>query len=84
MSSSGLSYDEEYSEVRNIAMALYAIAVELKYLGNGNASTQMGALEAMSVKLFDGMTAISQSLFDGVTAISQSIDSASTRRWDND
>lgn len=59
-------YDEESSEIKNVALALYAIANELRDLGFGNAAgSHPGGLEAVAIELKKG----SQNIAD---AISQS------------
>ena len=45
-------YDEDSSEIKNIAYALYGIANELSRLGNGNANTHFGAIEGLPCHLY--------------------------------
>jgi hypothetical protein len=52
-----------------VADALDGIALQLKYLGNGNAATQMGAIEGLSVHVKEGLMAIA----DGLHAIASAI-----------
>ena len=59
--------DEEQTE--KIAGALELIAVHLKYLGNGNASTEMGAIEGVAVQSREG----SERIADGLHAIAEAI-----------
>jgi hypothetical protein len=56
---------EDHNEPRYaIAAALLRVAYEIKYLGNGNAATQMGALEAFGVHLGEKMDAIVQAMYE--------------------
>ena len=48
-------YDEDSSEIKNIAYALYGIANELSRLGNGNANTHFGAIEGLAMKVNEGL-----------------------------
>lgn len=48
-----------------IADALSSIAVHLKYLGNGDATTTMGAIEHHSVQVKEGALRVAEAL-DGV------------------
>lgn len=41
-----------------IADSLSSIANQLKFLGNGDASTQMGAIEGMSMQIKEGLETI--------------------------
>ena len=45
-----------------IAKALGSIAVQLKYLGNGDAGTPMGAIEHLAVQIKDGATTLADAL----------------------
>ena len=45
-----------------IARAIDGLVYQVKYLGNGNAATQMGAIENLAKELKDGSNAISSSL----------------------
>lgn len=45
-----------------IASALRDVAVALKYLGNGDASTTMGAIEAHSVQVREGLSEVATAL----------------------
>ena len=45
-----------------IARAIDGLAYQVKYLGNGNAATQMGAIENLAKVLKDGSGAISSAL----------------------
>lgn len=68
-------YDEEHSELENIAFALFAIASELRNLGLGSATNNkegFGAIESFGMVLKDGMKEIS----DSINNISRSIDDA--------
>lgn len=57
-----MEYDDGASELENIGRALFYIGDQLKYLGNGNATTQMGAIEGLSVKINDGLSAIASAI----------------------
>jgi hypothetical protein len=63
-------YEKEYSELENIARALYGIAEELKNLGFGDTSfggdIRTGAIEGLSMKINDGLTEISSAIRDTV------------------
>ena len=45
-----------------LAAAQRDLSVNVKYLGNGNASTQMGAIEAFGLHIGDKMDAIADAL----------------------
>jgi hypothetical protein len=45
-----------------IAYALLELAYHVKYLGNGNAATQMGALEAFGLHLGEKLDALADAL----------------------
>jgi hypothetical protein len=54
---------------RTLADALMSVAINLKYLGNGDAATQMGAIEALGVHIgekIDGMSTAISELADAV------------------
>jgi hypothetical protein len=59
-------YDKEYSELENIARALYGIAEELKNLGFGDASfseeKRIGAIEGLALKINDGLSEVSSAI----------------------
>ena len=59
-----LGYDEGASELENIGRALFYIGDQLKYLGNGNATTQMGAIEGLSVKINEGFERLANVIED--------------------
>ena len=48
-------YQEEFSVEENTAMALYAIANAISRLGNADAATHFGALEALSMQIKEGL-----------------------------
>lgn len=56
-------------EVANVVDGLFAVARAIRYaadcLGTGNASTQMGALEALAAEVMTGARSIASSL-DGI------------------
>lgn len=72
----------------NVVDALFAIAdainntaSALRALGNGNAATEMGAIEAMSMKIFEGQERIATALSgvsEGFSQISDSLDAIAT------
>ena len=45
-----------------IALSLCEVATQLKYLGNGDASTSMGAIEALSMQIKEGLESIAASI----------------------
>ena len=45
-----------------VADALQAIGTHLKYLGNGNAASQMGAIEALSVQIREGLDGMADAI----------------------
>ena len=59
-------YDEDSSEIQNIAYALYGIANELSRLGNGNAATHFGAIEGLAMKVNEGLKEVATSI-DGLS-----------------
>ena len=48
-----------------IAEGLKDVAYALKYLGNGDAATSMGAIEALSVQIREGFSAVADAIMDG-------------------
>jgi len=59
-----------------VAEALQRIATHLKYLGTGNAATEMGAIECLAVKTHEGAEEIARSLdrvADGLFAIAEAL-----------
>jgi hypothetical protein len=52
-----------------IAKALDNVAVALQYLGNGNAATNMGAIEALGLVMKEGMASSSSSIIDGLSEV---------------
>ena len=61
-------YDEDSSEIKNIAYALYGIANELSRLGNGNANTYFGAIEGLAMKVNEGLKEVATSI-DGLSSV---------------
>ena len=61
-------YDEDSSEINNIAYALYGIANELSRLGNGNANTHFGAIEGLAMKVNEGLKEVATSI-DGLSSV---------------
>ena len=61
-------YDEDSSEIKNIAYALYGIANELSRLGNGNANTHFGAIEGLAMKVNEGLKEVATSI-DGLSSV---------------
>jgi hypothetical protein len=54
-----VSYDDDDTGIAN---ALFAIATHVKYLGVGNASTQMGAIEFLAINIERGLVAIASAI----------------------
>ena len=54
----GAEHDGAYA----IAYALLRVAYQLKYLGNGNAATPMGAIEALGAVHKEGLASIADAL----------------------
>lgn len=65
---------------RRIGDGLQSIAFWLKHLGNGDAATPMGGLEALGAVQKEGLDSISSSLQDGLTRIAQAIDDHSDHK----
>lgn len=57
------------SKDEELIKAFQDIAVQLKYLGNGDASTTMGAIEALGLKQYEGTQLIAEALHDLADAI---------------
>ncbi len=57
-------------ERQDVAGALGDIASQLKYLGNGNAATQMGAIEGLAMQVKAGLDGIAE----GLHAIAKAIE----------
>ncbi len=57
-----------------IADGLQEVARSISNLGNGNASTSMGAIEALSVQMKDGLTDISASVAVGLESIANAVE----------
>jgi hypothetical protein len=67
-----LTYSDDVSAEENAACALFGIAralldvaasnreiaTQIKYLGTGNAGTEMGAIECLAVKVDEGLTRV--------------------------
>lgn len=65
-----MQYDDELSEMENVANGLFAIARALHRLGNADASTPMGGLEALGAAQKEGAERIASAL-DGVSSAIQ-------------
>ena len=52
-------------ETERLLESISNIAVHLKYLGNGNASSEMGAIEHLGVCLLEGMKTVAEAI-DGL------------------
>jgi len=88
MNNNELFSSDRDGRIVNVVDALFAIAdainknaYALHQLGNGNAATEMGAIEAMSIKIHSGQEAIAAALnglSDGFTQISDSLDAIAT------
>ena len=64
-----LESDDQGDQVVNVVDGLFAIAESLKSvagalrdLGNGNAATQFGAIEALSIQIKEGLDGIASSV----------------------
>jgi len=61
-------YDEDAEPTENIARGLFAVASAIRYaaaeLGNGNAGTPMGALEAHGVAMKEAADAIAEAILE--------------------
>lgn len=56
-------YNDEYSELKNIAIALFGIAKELRGLGFNNASNpHRGGMEAIAHEIKEGLSGLSEIL----------------------
>jgi hypothetical protein len=58
-------------QIEQLAGALGSIATQLMNLGNGNASTQMGAIENLSKEVMEGTSRIAEGLHAIAEAISE-------------
>ena len=56
-----------------IAEQLQSIAVHLKYLGNGDAATSMGALEALGLVFQEGLSGLADAAARGNEDIAEAI-----------
>jgi hypothetical protein len=54
-----------------IAAQLQAVAVQLKYLGNGDAATTMGAIEALGVHLGEKIQTAGSYVAEAIQSIEQ-------------
>ena len=54
--------EQEGGGLYAVAYALMSIAYQIKYLGNGNAATQMGAIENLAKEVRDAGQAIASAL----------------------
>lgn len=54
-----------------IAKALENIATQLKWLGNGNAMGEGGAIEFLGAKIHDGLESVSTSISELASAVDQ-------------
>lgn len=71
-------YNDDQTELWNIANALYFIGTamksvsrEIRDLGNGNASTPMGAIEGHAVKVVEGAERVASALEQVAEALSK-------------
>jgi hypothetical protein len=62
-------YDDDRSAEENTAHALFAIAYQLKCLGNADAATPMGAMEALGAVLKEGFEGLAAAIHDHAEAI---------------
>ncbi len=63
---------EHFELLESLAKSLSSIAVHLKYLGNGDAASPMGAIENLAVKLEEG----SEQIAGGLHAIAEAIETS--------
>jgi hypothetical protein len=63
------NFNDDYRDSVGTERALYAVAIalsnvayQLKYLGNGDAATQMGAIEALGKHLGESLDRIAETL----------------------
>ena len=63
------SEEDDDEDSPTVAARLGEIAKALNYLGNGNASTSMGAIEGLAKEVMDGSAAIASGLHDIADAI---------------
>ena len=57
-----------------IARALDGVARELKYLGNGNANTEMGAIEAHGKAIKDAFEGLGVSISEDISFVGEKMD----------
>jgi hypothetical protein len=55
---------DERCDSERIADAIESLASAIRDLGNGNAATQMGAIENLAKELRDGLAAVASALED--------------------
>jgi hypothetical protein len=68
------------SDAANIVDAVYSLSRALKYLGNGDAATTMGGLEAHGVAMKEAAESIERGLESIATAITALVVELETRR----
>ena len=56
--------DVHDKQLGEIAEALHSISTQIKYLGNGNAATQMGALEVLGLAIKESSESIASAIND--------------------
>lgn len=69
---SELTEDDTAAAILTLSEAINGVAVQLKHLGNADACTPMGAIEALGSVLKDGLSDVAS----GLQAISGSLDDA--------
>ena len=62
-------FEQAYEEAEGVERALFAVAIalnnvayQIRSLGNGNAASPMGAIEALSVQIREGLDGIAASV----------------------
>ena len=65
----GATLGSELDDGQTVTMALYELAAAVQRLGNADAGTPMGGMEALGVVFAEGMSAISSSLDELAAAV---------------
>jgi len=56
-------------DVRQIADAIQDLSTNIKYLGIGNASSEIGAIEFLAMEIKNGSELIAEAIFDLAKAV---------------
>ena len=62
-------YDPDFDASENLARALFEVASQLKWLGNGDAGTSLGAIEAHG----EAMVTAAEKIREGLLAVAEAI-----------